>query len=261
MQGAFDVQVKQLMVGSRVPRPDARDEFDEGQGKGFGSTRMTKAEAEAFLGRYEIVQAKGNDGTGAAGVILLDKVATLVSGLLVVTLAIRSIEFLPLHYKNADGNIQKDESGNPARYGDYERDSSANSQTATHGYAFAQIDRMLAYLDQFAADNPGAKFNLVGGSLSGNIVYSLALLRPDLVSQEAGSNVIFNGTGVGLINGSDVTTAKMQDLMGTYREAYTNPNDIDLSTIADESKRQTLQMLKNMAMQEHQEKLGGLAGC
>lgn len=136
----------------------------------------------------------------------------------VYVLAIRSTELLPRTYPGSDGQPVRGRDGRVMTFGDGERDMRADMGIANMGFALGQIDSVLKQLDAFAAGHPGAKFELVGSSLSGNIVYALSVLRPDLVKQDPGSNFIFNATGIGTTYGHVPSTAEMNDIMTRHRQ-------------------------------------------
>ena len=173
----------------------------------------------------------------------------------VYVLAIRSTELLPRTYPGSDGQPVRGRDGRVVIFGDGERDMRADMGIANMGFALGQIDSVLKQLDAFAAEHPGAKFELVGSSLSGNIVYALSVLRPDLVKQDPGSHFIFNATGIGTTYGHVPSTAEMNDIMTRYRQAISDPAAVDLDWIANEGAKAQLIALRDAAAAEN-----GLAG-
>jgi hypothetical protein len=242
-------QATQLKIGGSVPDPRYPDPDTAPR---LGTFRMTEADTKRFLHVFDILEARDNDAAGMAGVALLNRRLSEDLGGQVVTLAIRSTEFLPRTYTDpATGEPKRDSNGRIEVYGDYARDmTGTNRETITLGFPFAQIDSTVRWLDTLARDYPGAKFQLVGASLSGAVVETVALLRPELVVQTPGLNLVFNATGVGYVNGTELAPRAVQGVMDAYREALLAPEQIDLWSIADESARLKLEGLRNGALAE-----------
>jgi hypothetical protein len=141
-----------------------------------GKLRMTLGQAQDFVARYRIIDAYQNDATGFSAVALRDTGGDADPSNDRVVIAVRSTE------------INNDRA----------RDVGADLQIFTSGFAFDQIlsaqDFLLRVQPQLL---PGEKIDLVGYSLSGNVVRTLAAMYPDLVNTSDGSNVIFNATGLG----------------------------------------------------------------
>ena len=169
-----------------------------------GMLRMTQKQAQDFMARYDIIDAYQNDATGFSAVALRD---TDIPGRVVI--AVRSTEI----------------------NNDTARDLGADTQIFTSGFAFDQIlsaqDFLLRIQPQLL---PGQKVDLVGYSLSGNIVRTLAAMYPDLVNTTEGSNVVFNATGLGGF--SDPTgqnrprSVVLLEMMDLYRRVEADPNSV-----------------------------------
>jgi pimeloyl-ACP methyl ester carboxylesterase len=241
-------QAKQLQIGGSVPDPRYPDPDTAPR---LGTFRMTAADTERFHEVYDILEVRDNNAAGMAGVALLNKRLSKEMGEPVITLAIRSTEFLPRTYIDpATGEPKRDENGQIVAYGDYDRDWATNRETISFGFPFAQIDSATRWLDALAREYPGAKFQLVGASLSGAVVQTVSLLRPDLVLQAPGLNLAFHATGVGYVGGTELTLESVQRVHDSYREALLSPEAIDLWHITDEAARTRLEGLRNAALAE-----------
>src|SRR5437867_8034034 len=138
--------------------------------------RMTLEQAQAFVNRYDIIEAYQNDATGFSAVALRDTGGDADPTNDRVVLAVRSTEI----------------------NNDTARDVGADSQIFTTGFAFDQILSAQDFLNRVLPQlQPGETIDLVGYSLSGNVVRTLAAMYPDGINQNAGSNVAFNATGLG----------------------------------------------------------------
>jgi hypothetical protein len=136
-----------------------------------GKLRMTLEQAQTFVNRYDIIDAYQNDATGFSAVALRDTANPNR-----VVLAVRSTEIL----------------------NDRARDVGADVQIFTSGFAFDQILSAQDFLARVQPQlQPGEKIDLVGYSLSGNVVRTIAAMYPNLINQDFGSNVVFNATGLG----------------------------------------------------------------
>ena len=177
-----------------------------------GKLRMTLEQAQTFESRYDIIDAYQNDATGFSAVALRDSATPNR-----VVIAVRSTEI----------------------NNDTARDVGADGQIFTTGFAFDQIlsaqDFLLRIQPQLL---PGQKVDLVGYSLSGNVVRTLAAMYPDLVNTSDGSNVVFNATGLGGF--SDPTgqnrprNVVLLEMMDLYRQVEDNPasvTDIPLTNV------------------------------
>ena len=167
-----------------------------------GKLRMTLEQAQTFKGRYDIIDVYQNDATGFSAVALRD---TDSSGRVVI--AVRSTEL----------------------NNDRTRDLGADSQIFTSGFAFDQILSAQDFLNRVRPQlQPGEKIDLVGYSLSGNIVRTLAAMYPDIVNQDAGSNVVFNATGLGEFRDPSgqnrPRSVVLQEMMSLYRQVESDPN-------------------------------------
>ncbi len=169
-----------------------------------GKLRMTLGQAQTFQSRYDIIDAYQNDATGFSAVALRD---TANPGR--VVLAVRSTE------------INNDSA----------RDLGADTQIFTRGFAFDQILSAQDFLNRVRPQlQPGEKIDLVGYSLSGNIVRTLAAMYPTEVNQTSGANVVFNATGLGGF--SDPTgqnrprSVVMQEMMDLYRQIEADPKSV-----------------------------------
>ncbi|MBS0167107.1 MAG: putative Ig domain-containing protein [Nitrospira sp.] len=167
-----------------------------------GKLRMTLAQAQAFESRYAIIDVYQNDATGFSAVALRD---TDSSGRVVI--AVRSTEL----------------------NNDQTHDLGADSQIFTSGFAFDQILSAQDFLNRVRPQlQPEEKIDLVGYSLSSNIVRTLAAMYPEIVNQDSGSNVVFNATGLGEF--SDPTGQNrprnivLQEMLSLYRQVEADPN-------------------------------------
>lgn len=167
-----------------------------------GNLRMTLEQARSFEVRYTVLDVYQNDATGFSAVALRD---TANPGR--VVLAVRSTELV----------------------NDRTRDVSADLQVFTSGFAFDQILSAQDFLEQVRPLlQTGEKIDLVGYSLSGNIVRTLEVMYPEIINQTVGSNVVFNATGIGEF--TDPTgqnrprSAVLQEMMNLYRQVEANPN-------------------------------------
>ena len=167
-----------------------------------GKLRMTVEQAQSFAIRYDIIDAYQNDATGFSAVALRD---TATPGR--VVLAVRSTELL----------------------NDQDRDVGADFQVFTSGFAFDQILSAEDFLNRVRPQlQSGETIDLVGYSLSGNIVRTLAAMYPDVVNQTPGSNVVFNATGLGEFHdpsgGNRPRSVVLQEMMSLYRQVEADPN-------------------------------------
>ncbi|MDH4305458.1 MAG: hypothetical protein OEV53_15485, partial [Nitrospira sp.] len=109
-----------------------------------GKLRMTLEQAQTFQRRYQIIDAYQNDATGFSAVALRDRATPNR-----VVIAVRSTELI----------------------NDRSRDLGADLQIFTSGFAFDQILSAEDFLEHIRPQlQPGEKIDLVGYSLSGNIV-------------------------------------------------------------------------------------------
>ena len=191
------VAVSRLQAGNN---PDADPTTNDLPGK----LRMTLGQAQTFVTRYDIIDAYQNDATGFSAVALRDTATPSR-----VVLAVRSTE------------INMDRS----------RDVGADFQIFTSGFAFDQILSAQDFLARVQPQlQPGEKIDLVGYSLSGNVVRTMAAMYPDLINQGSGSNVVFNATGLGGF--SDPTgqnrprSVVLQEMMSLYRQVEADPNSV-----------------------------------
>ncbi|MBX3325836.1 MAG: putative Ig domain-containing protein [Nitrospira sp.] len=167
-----------------------------------GKLRMTLGQAQTFESRYTIIDAYQNDATGFSAVALRDNDTPNR-----VVIAVRSTEF----------------------NNDRTRDLGADSQIFTSGFAFDQILSAQDFLNRVRPQlQPEEKIDLVGYSLSSNIVRTLAAMYPEIVNQDSGSNVVFNATGLGEF--SDPTGQNrprnivLQEMLSLYRQVEADPN-------------------------------------
>ena len=167
-----------------------------------GHLRMTSGQAQDFVARYRIIDAYQNDATGFSAVALRD---TANPGR--VVLAVRSTE------------INNDSA----------RDLGADTQIFTRGFAFDQILSAQDFLNRVRPQlQPGETIDLVGYSLSCNIVRTLAAMYPTEVNQTSGANVVFNATGLGGF--SDPTgqnrprSVVLLEMMDLYRQVEADPS-------------------------------------
>ncbi len=168
-----------------------------------GKLRMTLEQAQVFRNRYRIIDAYQNDATGFSAVALRDNDTPNR-----VVLAVRSTELL----------------------NDRTRDVGADLQIFTSGFAFDQILSAEDFLNRVRPQlQPGEKIDLVGHSLSGNIVRTLAAMYPDVINQEAGSHVVFNATGLGEFRDPTGNNRSrdvvLKEMMNLYRQVEANPNN------------------------------------
>lgn len=175
-----------------------------------GKLRMTLEQANAFISRYQILDVQPDDATGFSAVALRDTGGDADPTNDRVVIAVRSTE------------IKLDKP----------RDVATDLQIGLSGFAFDQIRSMQEFVSrvqtQVQAQFPtGTKINLVGYSLSGNVVRTIAAMYPDLINQEVGSNVVFNATGLG--NFTDLTgqnrprNVVLQEIMMLFRQVEDNP--------------------------------------
>ncbi|TKB95331.1 MAG: hypothetical protein E8D41_00810 [Nitrospira sp.] len=169
-----------------------------------GKLRMTLEQAQVFESRYDIIDAYQNDATGFSAVALRD---TDNPGR--VVLAVRSTEI----------------------NNDTARDVGADFQIFTSGFAFDQILSAQDFLNRVQPKLlPGEKIDLVGYSLSGNVVRTLAAMYPTDVNQASGASVVFNATGLGGF--SDPTgqnrprSVVLLEMMSLYRQVEADPNSV-----------------------------------
>jgi Ca2+-binding RTX toxin-like protein len=190
--------VSRLQIGNNPPGSNPSAEILE------GNLRMTLEQAQDFVDRYDIVDAYQNDATGFSAVALRD-----TANANRVVIVVRSTEI-----KN-----------------DTTRDVGTDTQIFTSGFAFDQIlsaqDFLLRVQPQLL---PGEKIDLVGYSLSGNVVRTLAAMYPGVVNTDPGSNVVFNATGLGGF--SDPTgqnrprSVVLLEMMSLYRQVEADPSSI-----------------------------------
>ena len=180
-----------------------------------GKLRMTQSQAEAFVDRYQIIGQQPDDASGFSAVALRDTKGDDDPTNDEVIIAVRSTEF----------NL------------DRPRDVATDLQIEQTGFAFDQILALQAFKDLVLSQNPEiTSFSLVGYSLSGNVVRTLAAMYPDEVNQAAGSNIVFNATGMG--NFIDPTGQNrprdvvLREMMTLYRTVEEDPTSADQSTIA-----------------------------
>ena len=115
-----------------------------------GKLRMTLQQAQTFESRYDIIDAYQNDATGFSAVALRDTANPNR-----VVIAVRSTE------------INNDSA----------RDVGADNQIFTSGFAFDQILSAQDFLNRARPQlQPGETIDLVGYSLSGNVVRTLAAM-------------------------------------------------------------------------------------
>lgn len=165
---------------------------------------MTLEQAQAFESRYGIIDAYQNDATGFSAVALRDRATPNR-----VVLAVRSTEI----------NL------------DRSRDVGADFQIFTSGFAFDQILSAQDFFNRVRPQLlPGETIDLVGYSLSGNIVRTLAAMYLTEVNQTAGANVVFNATGLGGF--TDPTgqnrprSVVLLEMMSLYRQVEADPNSV-----------------------------------
>ena len=214
LKKAYDAALEQIAAESflfQVMTPEAyrlvlRRGNNPGEDPGAddlrGKLRMTLEQAQVFESRYDIIDAYQNDATGFSAVALRD---TATPGR--VVLAVRSTELL----------------------NDQDRDVGADFQVFTSGFAFDQILSAEDFLNRVRPQlQSGETIDLVGYSLSGNIVRTLAAMYPDDINQGSGGNVVFNATGLGEF--SDPTGQNrprhvvLQEMMSLYRQVEADPN-------------------------------------
>ncbi|MFN0316031.1 MAG: hypothetical protein ACKVQA_13450, partial [Burkholderiales bacterium] len=161
-----------------------------------GTTRMTAAQAEDFLTRYEIVSHLPNTATGFSGTLMRN----LETG--AYTLSFRSTEYFP-----------------PEQGGDRTRDFATNFEIGLDGFAFGQIASMESYYthlqigesynpvsgqwesdpalddfkNRFGFGGTGGELNVSGYSLSGSLASVFTYLHRDQVNNA----LVVNGTGLG----------------------------------------------------------------
>src|SRR6266850_5786404 len=171
-----------------------------------GKLRMTVGQAQDFVARYQIIDAYQDDATGFSAMALRDRATPNH-----VVIAVRSTE------------INNDRA----------HDVGADFQIFTSGFAFDQILSAQDFLNRVRPQlQPGEKIDLVGYSLSGNIVRTLAAMYPTEVNQTSGANVVFNATGLGGF--SDPTgqnrprSVVLQEMMDLYRQI-----EADLNSVTD----------------------------
>jgi hypothetical protein len=176
-----------------------------------GKLRMTPQQAQAFQQRYQIIDAQPDDATGFSAVALLDTQTNKV------VIAVRSTEFAL----------------------DRPRDVATDIQIEQTGFAFDQILSMQAFKDRVLTQVPsGTQLNLVGYSLSGNVVRTIAAMFPDQVDQTPGSNIVFNPTGLGdFIDPTGSNRPRdivLNEMMSLYKQVEDNPSSVvgNVSTFA-----------------------------
>ena len=188
--------IDRLQIGNNPPGSSPSAEILD------GNLRMTLKQAQAFESRYTVIDAYQNDATGFSAVALRD---TANPGR--VVLAERSTE------------INNDRA----------RDIGADFQIFTNGFAFDQILSAQDFLNHVRPQLlPGETIDLVGYSLSGNIVRTLAAMYPTEVNQTAGANVVFNATGLGgfsdLPGQNRPRSVVLLEMMNLYRQVEADPN-------------------------------------
>ena len=169
-----------------------------------GKLRMTLEQAQAFQSRYTIIDAYQNDATGFSAVALRDTATPNR-----VVIAVRSTEI----------------------NNDTVRDVGADAQIFTRGFAFDQILSAQDFLNRVRPQlQPVEAIDLVGYSLSGNVVRTLAAMYPDVINQSSGSNVVFNATGLGgFTDPSGQNRSRsvvLQEMMNLYRQVEVDPNSV-----------------------------------
>ena len=175
-----------------------------------GKLRMTLGQAQAFVARYDIIDAYQNDATGFSAVALRDSGGDADPSNDRVVIAVRSTEI--------NNDRARDVAG-------------ADAQIFFNGFAFDQILSAQDFLARVQPQLlPGETISLVGDSLSGNVVRTLAAMYPDVINQSAGSNIVFNATGLGQF--TDPTgqnrprSVVLQEMMNLYRQVEDDPTSV-----------------------------------
>ena len=166
-----------------------------------GKLRMTLQQTQIFVARYDIIAAQPDDASGFSAVALLDTETNRV------VITVRSTE------------IKLDKP----------RDVATDLQIGLSGFAFDQIRSMQDFVTQVQArpEAQGKSIDLVGYSLSGNVVRTLAAMSPNLIDQSPGSNVVFNATGLGNFRDPSGQNRSrdlvLQAMMTDFRNVEDNP--------------------------------------
>ncbi len=127
-----------------------------------GKLRMTQSQADAFVARYDIIDSYPDDATGFSAVALRDTKGDDDPSNDQVIIAVRSTEFAL----------------------DRPHDVATDIQIGTKGFAFEQILSMRAFMDKVRTEIPtgvpsNIPFDLVGYSLSGNVVRTVGMNKGD----------------------------------------------------------------------------------
>ncbi len=208
--------------GYKTDNPDLNEGYP-------GYTRMTTAQADEFLSKFTIAHQWSDNPTptgsrpvqaGDVGYLELDGVQILantgLSATLIqnketgeYTLAIRSTEF-----RNwADG-------------GDGERDKYGADikSIAFTGFALAQqeaLERYYTWLKQNGHLPAGAKLNVTGYSLGGNLATVFTEIHQNNPDIQFGETVTFNGAGRGQW---EFSQGSLSDMLSYYHQVLNNPN-------------------------------------
>ena len=160
---------------------------DQVTGETYGNQFFTEADARAFVARYELIQIQQNDGYGYAATAWKD----------------RDTGEVYVGVRSTENRLE-------SRDGDYTRDSFADMQIVTTGFAWGQTVSHIEFLQELAQISGGAPVYQSAYSLSGNLVSNALLAGYDLGTTSG--HLAVNATGAGYVG-----LGTTQEALDTYQ--------------------------------------------